>query len=129
MKKQKTSQLFKQDLSLNYILDFLKANLIHDNEKGVYISDSYTFKKMRLFDKLTEFKTHMTLCYYDSKLNYPANIMTLRGFNVVIRQICKYFHWEYTYKIRYIHSGYEIVYSIALPSCNSVSNSEQHGSS
>ena len=126
--KKKSSQLFKQDLSLNYILEFLKSNLIYDSERDVYISDSYTFKKMRLFNKLVEFKTHMTPCYYDSKLNYPANILTLRGFNVVLRQICKYFSWKYTYKIRYIHSGYEIVYYISLPDSSSVTDCDEHSS-
>ena len=124
MKKQKPSQLFKQDLSSNYILEFLKDNLMYDNEKNLYISDSYTYKKMRLFDKLVDFKNYMTSCYYDSKLNYPANILSLRGFNVVLRQVCKYFQWVYSYKIKYIHSSYEIVYSISLPDSNSVSDSE-----
>lgn len=121
---KKHSQLFKQDLSLNYIIDFLRDNLLYDEETKLHISNSYTFKKMRLFNKLQDFKKHMTLYYYDSKLNYPANSMTLRGFNVIIRQICKYFQWKYTYKIRYIHSGYEIVYFISLPVSNGVPNSE-----
>lgn len=110
----KKSQLFKKDLSLNYVVDFMKSNFEYDTYRKVYISNTATFKKMMMFDKIKEIKDYIEDKYYDSKKNYPCNMTTYRGFNVVIRQICKYFDIEYSYKIHYIHSKYIIVYYIKL---------------
>lgn len=109
------SQLFKVDPSLNYIIDYLKSNLKYDEITEEYISNINTYKKIRMFGRLETFQEYLKTIYYDSKMNYPLNITTVRGFNVVIRQLCKYFKFSYRYKIIYFHSQYEIIYYIKLP--------------
>ena len=109
------SQVFRKDLSLNCITDFFKQNLSYNKEQNLYISDMSSFKKMIMFNKLLEFKSYITPFYYDSKINYPMNITNIRGFHVVLRQICKELQFKYEYKIQYFHSKYEIVYYIHIP--------------
>ena len=109
------TQLFKVDPSLNYIVDYFKSHLKYDENTNEYISDTSTYKKIQLFKHLQPFREYLKNTYYDSKINYPLNMTNLRGFNVVIRQLCKYFKFEYRYKIMYFHSQYEIIYYIKLP--------------
>lgn len=110
------SQLFKYDISLNLIIDFMVDNFEYDSYRQVYISNYATFKKMMMFRKLTELQEYVQDKYYLSKQNYPHNMQTFRGFNVVIRQLCRHFDIPYQYKIHYIHSNYMIVYYIDLSS-------------
>lgn len=112
----KKSQLFKHDPSLNYCVSFLKQHLIYDNVNNSYTSNQSSFKKMKMFQHIQELKQYITPLYFDSKKNYPLNIHSYKGFNVILRQICKFFDISYTYKIKYIHSKYEIIYHIKLPS-------------
>lgn len=108
------SQIFKNNLEYDVIINFIKSNLIFDNLNGAYISNLTTFKKMLLTNKIHEFKEYIQHFYYLSKQNYPSNIFTYRGFNVVLRQIAKHLSIVYKYKIRYIHSNYVIEYFITL---------------
>jgi len=110
------SQLFKCELSFNMIIDFMVENFEYDSYKQLYISNYATYKKMMMFHKVSELKHYIEDKYYLSKRNYPHNMLTFRGFNVVIRQICRHFDIPYEYKIHYIHSNYMIVYYIDLSS-------------
>lgn len=110
----KKSQIFKSDPSFNYFQDFIKHNLYYDTELNEYISDINTFKKLKLYNNLDAFIHYIKPHYYDSKINYPINANTSKGFHVVLRQLCKYFKVPYRYKIQYFHSKYDIVYYIKL---------------
>ena len=110
----KKSQLFKSDPSFNYFYEFIQNHLYYDNELNEYISDINTFKKLKLYNNLDTFIQEITPHYYDSKVNYPMNVNTSKGFHVVIRQLCKYFNIPYRYKIQYFHSKYDIVYYIRI---------------
>lgn len=108
------SQIFKKELEYDVIVNFIKSNLIFDNLNGSYISNLTTFKKMVLTKKIHEFQEYIQHFYYLSKQNYPSNIFTYRGFNVVLRQIVKHLSIDYKYKIKYIHSDYVIEYFITI---------------
>jgi hypothetical protein len=108
------SQIFKKKIDYVVIVNFIKTNLIYDKLNGTYISNFTTFKKMLLTKKLHEFQEYIQSFYYLSKQNYPSNIFTYRGFNVVLRQIVKNLDLIYTYKIKYIHSDYIIEYYITI---------------
>jgi len=108
------SQIFKKPLEHVIIVNFLKTNLIYDNLHHVYVSNLTTFKKMLLTKKIHEFQEYIAPFYFLSKQNYPSNIFTYRGFNVVLRQIVKYINLKYKYKIKYIHSDYVIEYYIEI---------------
>jgi len=112
---KKKSQLFKCDPSLNICIDYFKKHLEFDSTTKTYISNLSGFKKMNMFHHLHAFKEYITPFYFDSKKIYPLNMLSYKGFNVVLRQLCKNFGIVYTYKIKYIHSNYEIIYSVVLP--------------
>lgn len=109
------SQIFKSDPSFNYFHSFIQKHLYYDIESNEYISNINTFKKLKLYDNLDAFITYIKPYYFDSKINYPLNANTTKGFHVVLRQLCKYFKITYRYKIQYFHSKYDIVYYIKLP--------------
>lgn len=111
----KKSQLFKHDLSLNYVVSFFKQHLVYDHVKQSHTSNLNTFKKMKMFQHIHELQEYLTPLYFDSKQNYPFNIHSYKGYNVILRQLCNYFNISYSYRIKYIHSKYEIIYHIQLP--------------
>lgn len=110
----KKSQIFKKEPSLEYFTQFVKNNFYYDSEKNEYISNINTYKKLKLYNKLDEFINYIKPFYFNSKVNYPINANNIKGFNVVIRQLCKFFQVKYYYKIQYFHSNYDIVYYIML---------------
>lgn len=110
----KKSQIFKKEPSFEYFTTFIKDYFYYDSETNEYISNINTFKKLKLYNKLDEFIQTIKPYYFDSKINYPINAVTIKGFHVIIRQLCKYFNIKYRYKIQYFHSNYDIVYFITL---------------
>lgn len=110
----KKSQIFKSEPPLQFFEEFIKNNLYFDTELNEYISNINTFKKLKLYNQLDVFIQKIKPYYYDSKINYPINANTSKGFHVVLRQLCKYFNIPYRYKIQYFHSKYDIIYFIKL---------------
>jgi len=109
------SQIFKKKLEMSVVKDFIQNNFTYDSLHNEYISNMITFKRMLYSDILQQFQNYIKPFYFYSKQNYPENLMTYRGFNVVLRQIIKYLGISYKYKIKYFHSNYEIEYYIQFP--------------
>jgi len=107
-----SSQILRYDISYNYISTFIKENFIVENNE--YKCDTYIFKRLMLKNKIYELQEYLIDKYYNSKRNYPRNMTTYRGFNVVLRQLCNNLNIKYRYHIQYIHSTYNIIYYITL---------------
>lgn len=107
-----SSQIMRYDISYNYINKFIKGNFILENNE--YKCDMYIFKRLMMKNKIRELQEYLIDKYYNSKKNYPRNMTTYRGFNVVLRQLCNILNIKYRYHIQYIHSTYNIIYYITL---------------
>lgn len=106
------SQIFKKPIEESVIKELIVNNFTYDALHNEYISNLITFKRMLYSGVLKEFQNYIRPFYYFSKQNYPENVMSYRGFNVVLRQLVKFFGIKYKYKIKYFHSNYVIEYYI-----------------
>lgn len=114
----KKSQLFQNIPEKKYVIDVIRHITKYDKMMRKHILDIYEFKKQYMFGYIQEFKDYITPFYYNAKTHYPLNMNTYRGFVTVLRQLCKLLDIQYTYKIKYIYSKYNIIYFFEIP-CDS----------
>ena len=119
-----SSQIMRYDLSYNYVTKFIKDNFILENNE--YKCDTYIFKRLMMRNKIRELQEYLIDKYYNSKRNYPRNMTTYRGFNVVLRQLCNILKIKYRYHIQYIHSTYNIIYYITINDLVENNNNENN---
>lgn len=99
--------IFKKKIPDSVLLDLLNVCEI---EKNHYIINKTTFKNIQ--------KNHLTTflekCdeYYSKAAKKYLNVSKYKSFLTIVRQICNANGIPFFYKIKYIHSTYEIVYYI-----------------
>jgi len=104
------SQIFKSDVPQNILFDLLHKICIKNNK--YYILDKISYKKGEYLQILSPFYEIMLQYYYLSKQFYILRKQTYSSFVTIIRQICKKNNINYTSKIIYNKSTYDIVYYI-----------------
>ncbi len=106
------SQLFKSDISINILFDFLES-INCQKVDNYYIVDITAYKRSIYIDVLKAFLNKLKEFYYSSKYNYinPENI-NHNKFNTIIRQICKYTKTQFIKRLRHDQSKYSVVYHI-----------------
>jgi hypothetical protein len=115
------SQLFKNKISIRFLLDFLeKINC--QKMDNFYIVDITAYKRSIYINALKPFLSELKEFYYPSKYSYidPENT-NQNKFNTIVRQICKYTKTHYEKKLRHDQSKYSVVYRIYFSS-NSTPN-------
>ena len=109
-----SSQLFKTEEFPNQLLnDFLVKTCIK-NEHNQFVFDRNAFKKGIFFDLISKFLADSKPHYHKAKHYYLERKITYNFFTTVIRQICNRNQIEYTTKINYSKSRYEIAYLISI---------------
>ena len=106
-----TSQLFKENIPMTILYDFLEKICIKDN--NLFIFSKSAFKKAEIYDLLTNFKDTVKPYYHISKQYYIDRNLTFIRFTTVIKQICNLNNVEIISKIIYNKSKYEMEYYIA----------------
>ena len=107
-----SNQIFKYDVSLNTMFRLLDNICIKTNK--YYIIDKISYKKgeyLKLFDS---FNNEIIKSYYKSKHYYILRKQNYNTFVTIIRQICKQHNINYTSKILYNKSSYNIIYYIYI---------------
>jgi len=101
-------KIFKMQIPITLLFDLLnKVGTFKDE----YIIDKSLFKKMQPF--LTTFLEECDNYYFDSQKKYIKKTpFTYKCFLTVVRQICKNTNTPFYYKMKYMHSSYEIIYYI-----------------
>lgn len=107
------SQLFKMAIPPEILWDFLKQNSAEQEE--CFLFNKILYKKAEFHEMLTPFLLLLEPYYYDSKKHYVKRKMDYGKFITVIRQLCKINTIEYTPKLIYDKSSYEIEYYIDKP--------------
>lgn len=123
------SQLFKNKISIQFLLDFLeKINC--QKMDNFYIVDITAFKRSIYINALKPFLSELKEFYYPSKYRYidPENT-NQNKFNTIIRQICKYTNTHYEKKLRHDQSKYSVVYNIYFSSNSNQNPSDAASSS
>jgi hypothetical protein len=110
------SQLFKNKISINFLLDFLEKINCRKMD-NFYIVDITAYKRSIYINSLIPFLYELKQFYYPSKYNYiDSENMNQNKFNTIIRQICKYTNTHYEKKLRHDQSKYSVVYHIYFSS-------------
>jgi hypothetical protein len=106
------SQLFKNKISINILLDFLEKINCQKME-NFYIVDITAYKRSIYINALKPFLSQLKEFYYPSKYNYiDPETISQNKFNTVVRQICNYTNTHYEKKLRHDQSKYSVVYHI-----------------
>jgi|TARA_B110000967_G_scaffold172663_1_gene183833 hypothetical protein len=104
------SQIFKYDISLNIVYDFLDN--ICDVENNEYVLKNTSYKKGVLLNYIDPFCKKLEPYYYLSKKHYVTKKINYKSLATIIRQICKSTNINIKSKITYNKSTYEIIYYI-----------------
>ena len=109
-----TSQLFKENIPMTILYDFLEKICVKDTVNNWFIFSKSAFKKAEIYNLLTSFKEEIKPYYYTSKQYYIDRDLTFIRFTTVIKQICNLNNIEIISKIIYNKSKYEMEYYIAV---------------
>ena len=104
------SQIFKKDIDHKILFNFLdKYSTCNDK---YYIFSNLSYQKAKFHKKISSFCTELTPYYHNSKQNYSTRKMNYNNFTTIIRQLCNHCLVNYTSKVEYDNSTYNIVYYI-----------------
>ena len=102
-------KIFKKQIPITILYNLLDK--VESCEKNQYIIDKPFFKRLTPFmkDFLEECKSY----YFDSQKKYITKTPFIyKSFLTVVRQICNNNDIPFYYKIKFLHSKYEIIYYI-----------------
>ena len=107
------SQLFKNTIPIEILLQFLEDNSISKGNK--FIFSKVFFKKGQFKNTIVPFLEKIKPYYFPSKQFYVTRSDNYKNFIKIIRQICKFHNISFVSKVKYCKSKYEIIYSIFFP--------------
>lgn len=132
------THLFKEEIPRDLFIEFIKNNFIneeiHNNKKwglegdkptqwGLegdkpphrYILNKIIYKQIDYNGVLNDFLTCIEPCYHKSKRIYIEKArITYKSFLTVVRQLCKIFNIQYTHRLKYSFSVYDIEYTLYI---------------
>ena len=106
-----TGQLFKYDIS-NTLLFTLLDKICTKIDDKYYLLDNIAYKKALYHNAIPDFCSSIKDYYFESKKYYAERKMDFNKFITIVRHICRANKINFTSKIKYDKSGYEIVYYI-----------------
>jgi hypothetical protein len=106
-----SQQLFRMRVPIDILFNFLKK--ICDIKDCSYVFTNESYKRSILLNNLNEFIDNVKEYYHFSKQYYVNRKMSFNKIVTIIRQICKNNSVNYTSKIIYNNSIYNIVYYIS----------------
>jgi hypothetical protein len=106
------SQIFKNQIPKKIIFDLLDK-ICAKNDK-CYILNKTSYKKAGYLELLPSFYESILPAYYISKQYYITRKQNYSSFVTIIRQICRLIYINYTSKIIYNKSTYDITYYIYI---------------
>ena len=104
------SQIFKTSVAPNILTDLLEK-ICSKNEK-YYILNKTSYKKGEYLQILDDFYNILLPYYYESKKVYLTRKHSYNTFVTIVRQLCRINNVDYTSKIKYNKSTYDIIYYI-----------------
>ena len=107
-----TSQIFKQSVPSEHLVEFIKSNC--DKEGNFHVFSKVHFRRALYHDRVKPFCERLTDYYHTSKQYYVKRSMDYSKFTTVLRQLCKLHNLPYTSRIVYNKSTYDILYYISM---------------
>ena len=109
-KKKKDNQIFKSNVPINILWDYLQCNFMDKDTH--FIINKFLYKKAEYNNSINIFIDSLKEYYFISKRKYIERQINYKNFLTVIRQICNANSINYTSKLVYDKSSYEIEYSV-----------------
>lgn len=104
------SQIFKEHISNNILFDLLDKISVKNDK--YYILNKVSYKKGEYINVLAPFFQILLPSYHISKTFYINRKQNYSSFITIIRQICRLNNINYSSKIIYNKSSYDIIYYI-----------------
>jgi len=108
------NQIIKKKFPIEILIDFLNNICQKNYNRNYYVVNLLSYKKAIFDGSIKNFINKCIPYYYISKRKYLTREMNYNHFTTIIRQICKHLKINYTNKIKYERSSYDIVYTIYL---------------
>jgi len=105
-----TSQLFKENIPMNILYDFLEKICDKDSDNNLFIFSKASFKRAEIYNLLNNFKELIKPYYHVSKQYYVERDLSFIRFTTIIKQICNSNNIYFVSKIVYNKSKYEMEY-------------------
>ena len=100
-----SSQIFKYDISLCIIYDFLDSTCDTNINNDQYVLKNTSYKKGVLLNYIEPFCKKIEPYYYLSKRHYVKKKINYKSLATIIRQLCKFKNIPITSKITYNNSS------------------------
>ncbi len=107
-----SNQIFKSKVPRELFYNFLDS--VSSKNDKYYIFNKNSYKKGVFNGIINSFLEELVEYYHISKRKYIERKLTYTSFTTIIRQVCNLLKIEYTYKIKYDKSSYEIEYYICF---------------
>jgi len=104
------SQIFKKEIPIQILYDVCEKICLKTIK--YYVIDINAYKKILFYKYHTDFLANLHNYYHSSKKHYIEREFTYNSFTTIVRQICKSNMIQYTSKIKYNNSKYNIDYLI-----------------
>ena len=105
-----TSQIFKNNVPNSMLFELLDKMCIKNEKHYTINNDAY--KKALFKEVIPDFLNFCMPYYHLSKRKYLEKKLSYNSFITILRQICNFNKIQYTSKILYDKSNYNIVYYI-----------------
>ena len=105
------SQVIKYEINNNILFELLEK-ICKNDDNNYYILNKVSFKLAMYHNYIQEFCSRIVDNYYISKQYYVTRKLDYCKFTTIIRQICKANNINFTSKILYDKSNYDITYYV-----------------
>ena len=112
------SSVFTEPIHIDTFYSFLNENYDVNRNNNTFIISRVSYNKLVYYNKINVFISSIRNNYKESRRHYLDGKMSYNRFNTIFRQICTNLGIEYSHKLIYYNSKYEIEYYIKCPNIN-----------
>jgi len=106
------SSVFTEPINIDTFYSFLNENYDVNKINNTFIISRVSYNKLVYYNKINNFISSIRNNYKESRRHYLDGKMSYIRFNTIFRQICTNLGIEYSHKLIYYNSKYEIEYYI-----------------
>ena len=118
----RSSSVFKEPINIDIFYSFLNENYDVNKNNNTFIISRVSYNKLVYYNKINIFISSIRNNYKESRRHYLDGKMSYNRFNTIFRQICTNLGIEYSHKLIYYNSKYEIEYYIKCSNTNNNTN-------
>lgn len=114
----RSSSVFKDPINIDTFYSFLNENYDVNKTNNTFIISRVSYNKLVYYNKINIFISSIRNNYKESRRHYLDGKMSYNRFNTIFRQICNNLGIDFSHKLIYYNSKYEIEYYIKCSNTN-----------